>query len=232
MKKQLNEFLELADELEPSFNLEVINNKLEIYKFLVNLYLEVNTLDQLLWSDLPSLVAPINLLEKSNMLKFNDKDVQILTLKNIPPFINELFFEELFNIPNVRACLSIKDTIDQDELIRWVNSQYQFLLSDRNTTRKLSDATELDIQKENFQRLMEDIKSGDEVIKEVSLLLVVSGDKSQREEIIRLIKRLAENYQIKIEVPRLRQMELWQSYDITCNIVKDYAVYLPTLTLS
>lgn len=231
LKKQLNEFLELANELEMSFNLEVINNKLEIYKFLVNLYLEVNTLDQLLWSDLPSLVAPINLLEKANMLKFDDKDIQMLTLKSIPPFINELFFEELFNIPGVRACLSIKDTIDQDELIRWVNSQYQFLLSDRNTTRKLSDATELDIQKENFQRLMEDIKSGDEVIKEVSLSLVVSGDKNQREETIRIIKRLAENYQLKIEVPRLRQMELWQNYDITCNVVKDYAVYLPTLTL-
>lgn len=69
-----------------------------------------------------------------------------------------MFFEEVFNYPNVRSCLNIKDAIDQDELIRWVNSQYQFLLSDRNTTRKLSDATELDTQKENFQLLMNDIK--------------------------------------------------------------------------
>ena len=33
-------------------------------------------------------------------------------------------------------------------------------MSDRNTTRKLSDATELDAQKENFQMLMNDIKNG------------------------------------------------------------------------
>ena len=81
--------------------------------------------------------------------------------------------ERIFNVPNVRACLSIKDTITQEELIRWVNAQYQFLLSDRNTTKKLSDATELDRQEENFQALMQEIKNGDEKIKEVSLILLV-----------------------------------------------------------
>lgn len=46
--------------------MEVINNKLEIYKFLSNLYLTSNSLDNLVWSDLPSLVAPLNLSEKTN----------------------------------------------------------------------------------------------------------------------------------------------------------------------
>ena len=232
LKKKVNELIEVSNELEPSLNIEIIDNKLEIYKFLINLYMGTCSLDELLWNDLPALISPFNLIEKTNMLKFDDKEVQLLTIKTIPPFVNELLFEELFNIPGVRACLSVKDTIDQEELIRWVNSQYQFLLSDRNTTRKLSDATELDTQKENFQRLMNEIKNGDEKIKEVSLILVVTGDKPKREDTIRIIKRIAENYQLKIEVPRLRQMELWQNYDITPFIVKDYAVYLPTLTLS
>lgn len=232
LKKQINELLEIVENIEPNLDVTIVDNKLQIYKFLTNLYLSNNSLDQLIWSDLPSLVAPINLSEKSSVLKFDDKVVQMLTIKTIAPFIDELFFEEIFNVPNVRTCISVKDTISQEELIRWVNSQYQFLLSDINTTRKLSDATELDTQKENFQRLMNDIKNGDEKIKEVSLILVVCGNKEEREDTIRNLKRLADCYQIKLDIPRLRQMELWQNYDITSLSLKDYSVYLPTLTLS
>ncbi|HHX67362.1 MAG TPA: DUF87 domain-containing protein, partial [Gallicola sp.] len=145
---------------------------------------------------------------------------------------DELFFEEVFNYPKVRSCISIKDAITQEELIRWVNSQYQFLLSDRNTTKKLSDATELDTQKENFQLLMNDIKNGDEKIKEVSLILIIEGTKKEREETLRDLRRLADSFQIKLDIPRLRQMEAWQNYDITTLSFKDYAFYLPTMTLS
>ena len=212
--------------------MEVINNKLEIYKFLSNLYLTSNSLDNLVWSDLPSLVAPLNLTEKTNGIKFDNKDIQLVTVKNIPPFVDELFFEEVFNYPKVRSCISIKDAITQEELIRWVNSQYQFLLSDRNTTKKLSDATELDTQKENFQLLMNDIKNGDEKIKEVSLVLIIEGTKKEREETLRDLRRLADSFQIKLDIPRLRQMEAWQNYDITTLSFKDYAFYLPTMTLS
>ena len=232
LDKQLDEMFEICENLEPSLNMEVVNNKLQIYKFFTNLYLTTNSLDQLLWSDLPELVAPLNLSVKTNMLKFDNKNVQMVTIKTIQPFVDELFFEDIFNVPNVRACISIKDAISQEELIRWVNSQYQFLLSDRNTTRKLSDATELDTQKENFQRLMQDIKNGDEKIKEVSLILVVQGSKEEREETLRNLKRLADAYQIKLDIPRLRQMELWQNYDLTSFSLKDYSIYLPTLTLS
>ena len=165
------------------------------------------------------------------MLKFDDKEIQLLTIKSVPPFISELFFEDIFNYPNVRACINIRDSISQEELIRWVNSQYQFLLSDRNTTKKLSDATELDTQKENFQILMNDIKNGDEKIKEVSLILVITGNKKEREDTLRELKLIADSYQIKLDIPRLRQMEAWQSYDITPNKFDNYASYLPTLTL-
>jgi len=232
LERQLDEIEDLFANIQPKLNIEIITNRLEIYKFLSNLYLSDNPLDILMWADLVDLLVPIKIAERTNMLKLDDKEVQLVTIKNIPPFVEELFFEEVFNYPNVRCCLNIKDAIDQEELIRWVNSQYQFLLSDRNTTRKLSDATELDAQKENFQMLMNDIKNGDEKIKEVSLILLVEGSKKERDEIIRDLKKITERYQIKLDVPRLRQMETWQSFDITGLSLKDYSVYLPTLTLS
>ena len=232
LERQLDEIEDLFANIQPKLNMEIINNRLEIYKFLSNLYLSNNPLDLLMWADLVDLLVPTSLYEKTSLLKIESKEVQLVTVKNIPPFVEELFFEEVFNYPNVRSCLNIKDAIDQDELIRWVNSQYQFLLSDRNTTRKLSDATELDAQKENFQILMNNIKNGDEKIKEVSLILVVEGNKKEREEIIRDLKKITDRYQIKLDIPRLRQMEAWQSFDITGNSLKDYSFYLPTLTLS
>ena len=232
LNKQLDEIDELTLNIVPRIYIESITNKLEIYKFLSNLYLTSNSLDELVWSDLPSLVSPMNLSEKVDKLRIDDKEVQLLTIKNVPPFVDELFFEDIFNYPEVRASIGIKDCITQDELIKWVNSQYQFLLTDRNTTKKLSDATELDTQKENFQVLMQDIKNGDEKIKEVSLILVIEGDKKHREDIIRDLKRIADLYQIKLDVPRLRQMETWQRYDITTQTYEDYAFYLPTQTLS
>jgi hypothetical protein len=232
LNKQLDEIEDITLNMTPRIYIESITNKLEIYKFLSNLYLTSNSLDELLWSDLPSLVSPMNVSEKVDKLKFDDKEIQLLTVKNVPPFVDELFFEDIFNYPDVRASIGIKDCITQDELIKWVNSQYQFLLTDRNTTKKLSDATELDTQKENFQVLMQDIKNGDEKIKEVSLILVVEGEKKHREEVIRDLKRIADSYQIKLDIPRLRQMETWQRYDITTQTYEDYAFYLPTLTLS
>lgn len=232
LERQLDEIEDLLANLQPKITAEVINNRLEIYKFLSNLYMCKNPLDLLMWADLMELIVPLNISERTNMLKIDDDEVQMVTIKNIPPFVDELFFEEIFNYPNVRSCINIKDAIDQDELIRWVNSQYQFLLSDRNTTKKLSDATELDTQKENFQLLMNDIKNGDEKIKEVSLILMVTGNKKERDEIVRDLKRIVERYQIKLDIPRLRQMETFQCFDITNLSLKDYSVYLPTLTLS
>lgn len=180
MEKQLDEIEEIISNITPRINMEVIDNRLEIYKFLNYLIHESKSISDLVWTVYHPLVSPLSLQEKTNMLKMDDKDIQMVTIKNIPPFVDELFFEEIFNVPDVRACISIKDAISQDELVRWVNSQYQFLLSDRSTTKKLSDATELDTQKENFQQLMVEIKNGDEKIKEVSLTLIITGTKKER----------------------------------------------------
>ena len=232
LEKVLDEIEVITNDITPKIQIEIIYNKLEIYKFLSNIYLSSNTLDQLVWYELPELICPMNVQERPSSIKFDDKEFQLITIKNIPPFIEELFFESIFNVPNVRTCINVKDTISQEELIRWVNTQYQFLLSDRNTTKKLSDATELDKQQENFQVLMNDIKNGDEKIKEVSLILLVEGDKQKRDNTIRDLKRLADTYQIKLDTPRLRQMDTWQAYDLTTKSLDDYSVYLPSLTMS
>ena len=231
LNKQLEEVNDICSNIIPRINVEVLENRLEIYKFLCNLYLTSSSLDNLIWSNCVELTSPLYLSERTNSIKVDDEEIQMLTIKSVPPFVDELFFEDIFNYPNVRACITIKDSLSQEELIRWVNSQYQFLLSDRNTTKKLSDATELDTQKENFQLLMNEIKNGDEKIKAVSLVLVVTGNKKEREEAIRDLKRVADAYQIKLDIPRLRQMEAWQNFDITDCLFKDYTFYLPTLTL-
>ena len=232
LNKQLDEVEIITNNLNPKMFIEAITNRLEIYSFLTNLYYSDVNLEQLMWLDLPELVSPLYLQEKSNMLKIDDREVQLIAIKNISPFIEEMFFESIFNIPKVKACINVNDTIDTENLVNVLDSSYQFLLSDRNTTKKLSDATELDTEKENFQILMNDIKNGNEKIKEVSLILAIEGNRKEKEEQFRELKRLAEIYQIKLDIPKLRQMEAWQSFDITGYNLKDYSIYLPTLTLS
>ena len=209
-----------------------IDNVLELYKVLSNLYLCSNSLEELMWGSTTSLLAPTEVREDQLSLNIEDKKYQMVSIKDIPPFIDELFFEGLFNVPNVRASLTIKDSLNQEELARWIDTRYKFLLTDRNTTRNLSDATDLDIQQQNYQILMNDIKSGDEKIKEVSAVFVLSGDKKEREDAFKALKSVCNSYQIKIDIPKLRQYEAFQCYDITSKSFDDYAFYLPSATLT
>lgn len=229
----------MADEIEmqcynmtPRLNIQRITNKLEIYQFLVNLYLSNASIDQLLWCDLIELVAPFFVQENVSCIRVDDEEVQVITIKKLPPFIDELFFEELFNVPDTRSCIHIKDTIPTEELIRRLDNNYEFLLSERSTTRKLSDATAMDAERENFQALMTQIKNGDEKIKEVDFIIVIKGNKKQRDEKIKELKKIADVFQIKLDVPRMRQMEGWQSFDIGKSSYEDYHNYLPSLTLA
>src|SRR5574344_1346150 len=131
LEHQVDEVKNCCSGINPKLLIEDIVNRLEIYKFLVNLYFSDATLDQLLWTDLTELLAPLSISEKNNYIKLGDKEVQLLSIKNVPPFIDELFFEQIFNIPNTKTCIHIKDTINTDDLVRVLDSSYQFLLSDR-----------------------------------------------------------------------------------------------------
>ena len=113
-----------------------------------------------------------------------------------------------------------------------LNSSFKAVLADYNSSKNLSDVTEMQNLMGNYKLLIEQISSNDEKIKDVSIVLAISGDKKTREELVKEIKRNAELYQIKVEVPRMRQMEAWQAYDLTTKGFKDYAMYLPTLTLA
>lgn len=218
--------------MTPRLMLKKITNKLEIYQFLVNLYISSASIEQLMWSDLIELIVPFFFNENMGYIKVDEEEVQVITIKRIPPFIDELFFEELFNVPDTRSCIHIKDTIPTDELVRRLDSNYEFLISERNTTRKLSDATQMDTDKENFQALMTQIKNGDEKIKEVDFLIVIKGNKKEREEKIKELKKIADVFHIKLDAPRMRQLEAWQAFDIRNDGMEDYHNYLPTLTLA
>lgn len=229
----------LADELKlycysmtPRLNIKRITNKLEMYQFLVNFYLSNASIEQLLWCDLTELIAPFFINENTSYIKLDEEEIQIATIKNLPPFIDELFFEELFNVPDTRCCIHIKDTIPTEELIRRLDNNYEFLLSERTTTRKLSDATQMDTEKENFQALMTQIKNGAEKIKEVDYIIVIKGNKKEREEKLKELKKIADVFQIKLDVPRMRQLEAWKAFDISKSSFEDYHNYLPSLTLS
>jgi len=218
--------------MTPKLNIKLMTNKLEIYQFLKNLYISNVSLEQLMWSDLTELISPFYIQENIDSLKLDEEEIQIVAIKELPPFIDELFFEELFNVSNTRCCIHIKDTISTDELIKRLDSNYEFLLSERNTTRKLSDATQMETERENFQLLMSQIKTGDEKIKEVDFIIVINGSKQERNEKLQELKKIADVFHIKLDIPRMRQMEAWQAFDISKNGFNDYHNYLPTLTLS
>ena len=234
-----NELSKMSQEVEmqcsntiPKLFINRLINKLEIYQFLLNLYFGSCNLEQLLWYDFTELIVPLSIKESTSNLIFDDKELQMVTIKNIAPFVDEQFLDELFNIPNARCCIHIQDTIDTENLIRRLDSNYEMLLSERSMTRKLSDATEMDREKENFQELMNQIKNGDESIKEVSFIIAISGNKKEREELLKDLKRIGNVQQVKLEAPKMRQYELWQAYDIGNVSLKDYTMYLPSLTLS
>ncbi|MDO4962785.1 MAG: DUF87 domain-containing protein [bacterium] len=218
--------------MTPKLNIKEINNKLEVYQFLINLYMSSADLEQLLWCDLIELIAPFYIRENMSSIRLDDEEIQIVAIKNIPPFVDELFLEELFNTPNTRFCIHMKDSVNTENAIRSIDSNYETLLSERLTTRKLSMATKMDADKENMQELMNQLKNGDEKLKEINVIAVVCGTKEEREEKIKEMKNIAMVNKIKLEIPRLRQYESWQAFDINPMMLEDYDIYMPTVTLA
>lgn len=218
--------------MTPRLCIKEIKHKLEIYQFLINLYLSSASLEQLLWCDLTELIAPFYIKENISSIRLDDEEIQMVTVKNLPPFVDELFLEELFNVPNTRFCIHIKDSIDTESVVRNIDSNYETLLAERLSTRKLSMATEMDTNKINLQELMNQVKNGDEKIKEVNILAVIHGTKEQRDEKLKELKKIAMVKKIKLEVPRMRQFESWQAFDISSSMLKDYDTYMPTLTIA
>lgn len=216
----------------PRLEIEQIVNKKFLMKIITNMYYSKTNLDQLMYYDFFDLIVPLKIVEQPSLLKIEDREVQLLSIKNYPLFIENGFLDRIVNIPNINVSITIKDTIEQPKLVNVLNSSFKSVLADYNSSKNLSDVTEMKSLLDNYRLLIEQISSNDEKIKEVSIVIVITGTKKEREQLIKEIKINADLYHIKIDIPKLRQMEAWQSYDITDITFKDYPLYLPTLTLA
>lgn len=232
LEKNKEEFELACSGVVPKLEIEQITNKKHLIKVFCNMYFSKANLDQIIYYDFMDLVTPLKINESISSLKFDDEEIQLLSIKNYPLFIEHGFLDRIINLANVKASVTINESIEQYKLLNVLNSSFKAVLADYNSSKNLSDVTEMQSLMSNYKLLIEQISANDEKIKEVSIVLAISGDKKTRDEIIKEIKRNAELYQIKIDVPKLRQMEAWQSYDLTDKSFKDYAMYLPTITLA
>ena len=232
LEKNKEEFELNCSNISPKLEIEQITNKKNLVKIFCNMYFSNNNLDQIMYYDFIDLITPIKINEGISTLKFDDEEIQLLSIKNYPLFIEHGFLDRIINLPNIKASVTINDSIEQNKLLNVLNSSFKAVLADYNSSKNLSDVTEMQNLMSNYKLLIEQISSNDEKIKDVSIVLAISGDKKTREELVKEIKRNAELYQVKVEVPRMKQMEAWQSYDLTIKGLKDYTMYLPTLTLA
>lgn len=235
-KEELNKnkdvFEMTCSSIIPSLNVELITNKKCLIKFFSNLYFADVNLDQIFYYDMIDLLAPTTVKEMISSLKFDDKYIQLVTIKNYPLFIEDNFLDHIVNLPNLKASITIKNIENQNNIINNLNSSYKAVLADYNSNKNLSDSAEMRSILDNYQLLIEQITASDEKIKEVSVVLAISGTKEEREETLKEIKRYAELYQIKVDIPKFLQLSAWQSYDLTDQTIKNYEMYFPTHTLA
>lgn len=232
LEKNKEEFELACNNVVPKLELEQITNKKNLIKIFCNMYFANCSLDQIIYYDFIDLVTPIKINEGISSIKFDDEDIQLLSIKNYPLFIEHGFLDRIINLPNVKASVTINDSLEQGKLLNILNSSFKAVLADYNSSKNLSDVTEMQNLMSNYKMLIEQISSNDEKIKEVSIILAISGEKKKRDELVKEIKRNAELYQVKVEIPRMRQMEAWQVYDLTTKGFNGYKMYLPTLTLA
>lgn len=232
LQNSINEFEILCNSTNPKLYVSQIDNKKEIYKILTKLYFSETTLDHLMYYDLFDLIVPMRLKETPSLIKADHTNIQLVAIKNYPPFIEKDFLNTMVNLPNVNVSFTIKETLEKEKIIKTLNSNYKSLLADYNSTKNVSDVNQLKLTLENYRLLIEQLSNNDEKIKETTIIFAISGTKTERESIIKQIRANATPKSIKVDVPKLRQMELWQSYDITNLTVPEYSMYLPTMTLA
>lgn len=232
LEKHMVDFERHCDSIVPKLIIEKIINKKWLVKILTKMYFSSANLDQIIYYDFIDLISPMHLIEKPSFLKVDDEEIQLLTIKNYPLFLEGDFLDRIVNLNNVNVSITINETIEQSKLLSILNSSFKAVLADFNSSKNLSDVTEMSSLMSNYKNLIEQISAKDEKIKEVTIIFAIRGNKEERSEIIKAIKRNAELYQIKIDIPRMRQMNAWQSYDLTSKGMKDYEMFLPTLTLA
>lgn len=232
LDKAKEDFERTCDAIIPRLDIELVDNKKWLVKILANLYYSNANLDQIMYYDFMDLLAPLRISEMPNYLKVDNQEIQMVSIKNYPLFIEGGFLDRIINLPQVKASVTIKDSIEQSKLLNVLNSSFKAVLADYNSSKNISDVNEMQNLMNNYKMLIEQISANDEKIKEVSVVLAISGTKKQREEILKEIKTNAELYQIKVDIPTIRQMSAWQAFELTDKGLSDYAMYLPTQTLA
>ena len=232
LKKSINEFESLCLNTNPKLYVTQIDNQLELYKVLTMIYFSDTSLDHLMIYNLVELLSPLKLQEQPSLLKVDDKLIQMVAIKSYPPFIEKNFLDTIVNLPNVHVSFTIKETMEKEKLINILNSSYKSLMADYNSSKNVADINTLKHTLENYRLLIEQLANNDEKIKEVTIILAIAGTKKEREETFKQIRTNANPFSIKVDIPRLRQMEAWQSYDLTSFGMTDYAMFLPTMTLA
>lgn len=232
LDKAKEDFERTCDGIIPRLDIELVDNKKWLVKILSNLYYSNANLDQIMYYDFMDLLAPLRISEMPNYLKVDNQEIQMVSIKNYPLFIEGGFLDRIINLPQVKASVTIKDSIEQSKLLNVLNSSFKAVLADYNSSKNISDVNEMQNLMNNYKMLIEQISANDEKIKEVSVVLAISGTKKQREEILKEIKTNAELYQVKVDIPTIRQMSAWQAFELTDKGLSDYAMYLPTQTLA
>ena len=232
LKKSINEFESLCLNTNPKLYVTQIDNQLELYKVLTMIYFSDTSLDHLMTYNLVELLSPLKLQEQPSLLKVDDKLIQMVAIKSYPPFIEKNFLDTIVNLPNVHVSFTIKETMEKEKLINILNSSYKSLMADYNSSKNVADINTLKHTLENYRLLIEQLANNDEKIKEVTIILAIAGTKKEREETFKQIRTNANPFSIKVDIPKLRQMEAWQSYDLTSFGMTDYAMFLPTMTLA
>ena len=232
LEKNKEEFEFAIRNVNPRIEIEQLKNKKILVQVFSNMYFSKNNLDQILFYDFIDLIVPMRLSEQISSLKIDNQEIQLLSIKNYPVFIEGGFLDRIVNISGVNASITINESLEQSKILNNLNSSYKAVLADYNTNKNLSDITEMRNVLDSYKMLIEQVSDNNEKIKDVSIVLAVQGDKTTREEIIKEIKRYAELYQVKIDIPRMRQLEAWQSYDLSDKPLMGYNMYLPTVTLA
>ena len=59
----------------------------------------------------------------------------MVSIKNYPLFIESGFLDRIINLPNVKASVTIKDSIEQSKLLNVLNSSFKAVLADYNSSK-------------------------------------------------------------------------------------------------
>lgn len=233
LKENNNDIVRICSSLSNPIYLRNITNYLEIKLFLQELYFQNNGLDNVLYNDLEDSIIPRTIKECSDYIAIDDYFVQLLSIRSLSPRVRKDFINGIYNMPGVRASLSIYDNFDTKKFEATLDFNYKSILSDQYSSKKLSDQTTLAEQNETMQRLMYDLKNDQEKIKTFTLIIAIyAKNLKELNEKSKDIKSYCSNTNVQLDICRFRQMEAWQSFDLTSFSFEDYSKPLPTSTIS